>query len=296
MIRAFENSSWSRKRVPRVSDSADMDMSDHMTSPVSLQAKHSPVLMNDPEKSPIRSPRRLQLSETQSQSTKSHYPAQHSDLVITLPRINQTRIKTPTRTYSIFPTYGLALPRESVSTTFSQGEEVIELPKPLFAHGHKRCFSGQSNATSATVQIGLRMSYPSHGLDPIYQSSLGTTRDVLFRSSTASDGSLHSIRGTPSHLEKKTPGSDISILPVHANEKRTPSQVLGPRANLLSPNWIFRNGSNSGFKAHTMNRDVMKSLPPNPTDEVALEYDFGVSSETRKPSWRHEAVSSQEWI
>lgn len=297
MIRAIGNSWWPKKRTLRISDSADMDMYDHMTSPVSLQAKHSPTLADDPEKSPIKSPSWPQVPKFQSQSTNIHIPALPSNAVITLPsKINLTRIKTPNRTYSIFPAYGLALTRESVSTTFSQGEEVIEMPKPLFAEGHKRAFSGQSNATSATVQIGLRMSFPSHGLDPSHQSHLGYTRDIPFRSSIASDGSLPHNRGTMSRRpESKNPGSDISILPIHSNETRTPSQVLGPRANLLSPNWIFRKGSNSG-SAQPMDRDVMKSLPPDPTGEASPGHDSRAFPKTFKAGWRHEAASFQQWI
>lgn len=290
MIQPIGTSWWSRKRSLRLSCSANMDVYDHMTSPVSLQA--SPSLVHDPEKAIFESPKQIQVSETQVQDADYPIQQQPPKTAIDLPpRAILTRPNTQNRVnYSIFPTQNTNIARESVSTTFSQDEdEDLELPKPLFAYTHKRNLSGQSNSTSATVQIGLRLSLPDHTLSPIQQSPVGTPD---LSPGSAPYISLSPIRGMMSSRSKgsKKPGSDIAILPIQPNEARTPSQILSPRSNLLSPSWIFCKGDTLGTGRRQGARDMMKSLPPvpageNPPAHSPKDSELGWRGQTQRSQW-----------
>lgn len=298
IIRAMKKPWWSSKRDLRIFETADMDMYDHMSSPVSLETNQSSELVNDPEKSPIRSPQRPLLPEIQSPLAHFLFPARPTRSEINLPStIAPTGINVQNRVnYSIFPTHGLALPRESVSTTFSQGEESIEMPKPLFAYSHKRAFSGQSNATSATVQIGLRMSYPGHGHNSTGQAFLGNIRDTS-RYSAASGGSFLPVRDTsqvPSWSNNAR--SDISILPTHSNETRVPSQVPSPRSNQLSPNWMSLKGSNVASNYQQTDGIMKKCLRPDLPGEGTPRHDLQGLPKSPKPAWRSEGAMCQRWI
>lgn len=287
---------WSRKRSLRLSSSPNMEVYDHMTSPVSLQTENSPKLMHDPE-ALFESPRQLQFSEAQMQVMDCAIQQQPPKTKVVLPpKATLTCPHTQHRAnYSIFPTQDMITARESVSTTFSQDEdEDLELPKPLFAYSHKRELSGQSNTTSATVEIGLRLSLPNHPLTPIEQSPVGNGPDPPLGSTPASSPSLN--RGMMSSRSdgSKKPSLDIAILPIHPNEARTPSQILSPRSNLLSPSWIFRKGDTLGPGRRQYERDMMKRLPPVPVDGNPLALHpqgsrngskLGWSSETRSQAW-----------
>lgn len=300
MIRPIGTSWWSGKRRMRLSSSTNMDVYDHMTSPVSLQSENSPKLMHDPEKALIESPRQIQVSETQVKS--SDYPIQQqlskSEAMLP-PKAILTRPNTQNRiNYSVFPTHNTITARESVSTTFSQDEEEdLELPKPLFySYAHKRELSGQSNSTSATVQIGLRLSIPNHVLTPIEQSPVGTTPDLPVGPTPTS--SVSPVRGMMSSRSdrSKKPGSDIAILPIQPNKARTPSQILSPRSNLLSPSWIFRKGDTLGFGHRQGEGDMMKSLPPVPAGETLSAVNPQGSPKVSKLDVRSETARRQAWI
>lgn len=302
MIRPIGTSWWSRKRRMRLSCSTKMDVYDHMTSPVSLQSENSPKLMHDPEKALVESPRQIQVSETQVQS--SDYPIQQQiskSEAISPPKAILTRPNTQYRVnYSMFPTHNTIMARESVSTTFSQDEdEDLELPKPLFySYAHKRELSGQSNSTSATVQIGLRLSIPNHVLTPIEQSPVGTTHDLPLGPTPTSSPSPSPIRGMkPSRSDRsKKPSSDIAILPIQPNEARTPSQILSPRSNLLSPSWIFRKGDTLGFGRQQGEGDMMKSLPPVPAGETLPALNPQGSPKVCKLNGKSETARRQAWM
>lgn len=300
MIQPIRTSWWSRKRSLRLSGSATMDVYDHMTSPVSLQTENSPTLMHDPEKALIEPPRQIQGSETQVQHPDCHIQQQPPEAeAISPPKPILTRPNTQHRVnYTIFPNHSTILVRESVSTTFSQDEEEdLELPKPLFySSAHKRELSGQSNTTSATVQIGLRLSISNQALTPIEQSPVGNAPDLPLGSNPTS--SVSPIRGMKSSRSdrSKKPGKDIAILPIHPNEARTASQILSPRSNLLSPSWIFRKGDTLSSGHWQAGRDMMKSLPPVPADETQPIPHPQCSLKDSKLGWRSETARVQAWI
>lgn len=293
MIQPIGTSWWSRKQRLRLSTPANMDVYNHMTSPVSLLSENSPTVMRDPEKALMESPRQIQVSEVQAKYTDhSIQPRIFKTEVNLPPKAILTRPNTQHRVnYSVFPN----MARESISTTFSQDEEEdLELPRPLFSYAHKRELSGQSNTTSATVQIGLRLSIPNHVLSPIEQSPVGNAPDLLALGSSPTV-SLTPIRGMkPARSNgSKKPGSDIAILPIQPNEARTPSQILSPRSRLLSPGWIFRRGDMLDSSHRVGDRDMMKSLPRFPALETRPP--SGLHLKEPKLGWRSE-TARQAWI
>lgn len=300
MIQPIGTSWWSRKRRLRLSSSANMDVYDHMTSPVSLQTENSPTSMHDPEKALFESPRQIQVSETHVQY--ANYPVHQqppNTKDVLPPKAILTRPNTQHRVnYSIFPTQDTVMARESFSTTFSQDEEEdLELPKPLFSYAHKRELSGQSNTTSATVQIGLRLSLPNRALSPIEQSPVGNGPD-LPPGSSPTTSSVSPIRGMMSSRPEgsKKPSIDIAILPIQPNKARTPSQIMSPRSNLLSPSWIFRKGGTFDSSRRQGEIGMMKSLPPVPVGETPPDPDPHSSPKDSKPGWSSKTERSQAWI
>lgn len=293
MIKACEKPGWSRKWAIKIP--ADMDICVYMDLPVSSQSERGHGLFGDNEKL-LREPSKKPLAtEIQAQYADRPVPPLPATAELKLPAKagltrpnNQNRIK-----YSIFPTPAPAAPRGSVSTTFS---EDIEIPKPLFAQ--QRELDRQSNVTSATVEIGLRLSYPARTLDPIEQSPVTNTSDSPFRSPHPLYGLPPPIRAMmPSRPDRlKKPGSDISILPTHPKDEHTASQALSPRSNLLSPTWIFRKETNVRCSPGQGERDMMKSLPPVPPGEAGSARRYRWSFKTFVPTRRSEAMASQDWI
>lgn len=183
MIQVSERSWWSRKRAFG-SPVPDIDICVYMDSPVSGQYEQSPTLTNDSEK--------ILISPSIRKPLPKAFKAQYEDRPVP-PQPCMTEVRPPSKAnlthhsnnsksriqYSLFPTPPLSsIHRDSVSTTFSEG--TIEAPKRLFVD--QRDLDRQSNVTSATVEIGLRLSYPVRALDPIEQSPIGRSSDSPFRS------------------------------------------------------------------------------------------------------------------
>lgn len=184
MIQVGERYRWSKKRAFEA-PAPDTGICVYMDSPVSARYEQSPTLTNNPERNLI--------SPSVRKPLPMSFKAQYADRPVP-PQPCMIEIRPPSRAnlkhhsknsknciqYSLFPTIPplSSIHRGSVSTTFSEG--TIEAPKPLFAD--QRDLDRQSNVTSATVEIGLRLSYPVRALDPIEQSPIGTALDSPFRS------------------------------------------------------------------------------------------------------------------
>lgn len=108
-------------------------------------------------------------------NVKPHSPhIQYVSQTLGMPQIAQPlplapppKARRPTTSrYSIFPTRG-EIPRVSWATSRSDSSsEIVQLPPPLFSSRHRR---DDSNQSSATVQIGLRL---SHAMGMISTDSL----------------------------------------------------------------------------------------------------------------------------
>lgn len=291
MIQASENYCF-KKRQLKVG-TTDLDMFDHMTSPVSLHTCNSQTLLDDPEKFAMKS-----ASEFQFHHTGSVNELQPSNINAALPapsiQIQPAQCGNQNRAnYSIFPTHTLEMARESVSTTFSQGDDDIELPKPLFAYSHTRDLSEHS----ATVQIGLRLSNLPHTLESVDSPTRSSVPRFLSPVGSPRSSPKAHKRAPPFPDLPKSPLNDIAILPIHPNEARTPSQSMSPKGDLLSPTWLLRNASQVNSKRRRgSEKDTMKSLPPTPPREAASSPSVQRSPDLSRLASRHDIPTTEKWI
>lgn len=258
-----KKSSCRKKRELEIYDSPELDLYHQMTSPVPLQGEGSKSLMKDLKKNQPQSSatgpsppaeKSKQPAGTQFHAARAAVPAPPPAIVLTSSPFQRHA------NYSIFPTRASAMTRESCSTTFSQGDDVLEVPQPLFAFGHKRDLSGQ---TSATVEIGLRLSNMSQAVaSPTCSASFVDSKLSIDNPQPPTSGKMM-FQPEPSTDMPKA----LSILPIHPSQHRTLSQSLSPRSDLLSPNYLLRKGSTMKFPDARRDRNVMKSLPPVPPGE-----------------------------
>ena len=175
-IRAIETP-WSDKGTIRVFGPSDLNVREHISYPVLWQEgdyDHNTLVARS-EKASQRSP-----TDSEYDAYSASGPFQH--VVFPSPTAKASRLTPPLRvgpvrqvtqnnsSYALFPTSTSTAAHVSSSTTFEIVNDDSELPlppAPLFAREHDRSTSSQS---SATVQIGLRLSYMNHALDPIEAS------------------------------------------------------------------------------------------------------------------------------
>ena len=168
---------WSKKRRLRIFGPSDLDMKMHISSPILFRKSFNEKADEDyqltaqsgrsPDVSPTVSPKRSNSSRTRLQyldfTTES--PVPRINLITQPIRLVSSQPTTQNRSnYSIYPTSASAIVRTSSSTTMSQGTELPIQPPPPLSRARERGFSEQS---SATVQIGLRLSYLHRALNPI---------------------------------------------------------------------------------------------------------------------------------
>ncbi|KAL8695666.1 MAG: hypothetical protein Q9224_003248 [Gallowayella concinna] len=169
--------------------------------------------------------------------------------------------------YSIFPTFRSAMLRNSMSTTFSQEEDTKSLqpPKPLAPFNHKRELSEQ---TSATVQIGLRLSNMSDAqrsnlLSPTASSCClplqGTSRSII----DSPPISPLSARWETARITSQ----DTMDLPLQLPRDSHDEQFQEPKLEFCVPG---REGQIQPRSQRKGDRPItMKALPPiPPTDSI----------------------------
>lgn len=275
---------WFKKRPGTIFAPSDLDSYDHMTSPFSPLDDTDHAVSKDAEKGGTvrfegrpphgKSPNQLKIDTSIPNISETAN-------VTPPPRIMLTPSASPQRSnYSIFPMHGLALARESGSTTFSMGYDDVEPPRPLFAYNHKRILSNQ---TSATVEIGYRFSHADPTLHPDLVSPISPNMPYSYQAtpSSAYHWDYAGSEGPASPGEYRDSRGAITILPTQPNEPRTPSQVSGPVSDMLSPSWFRRNGTILGSKSKRRERNMMKSLPPVPRSDNGSHYSMHMS---HKPS------------
>lgn len=268
MIQGSKRSWWSRKRAFEI-PAPDMDICVYMDSPVSVQSEQSPTLTIDPEKIPITPPNGKPLAKAiKNQHADRPIPSEPCMTEVQSPSkaslTNHSNISEGRVRYFLFPIPPsfLSVQRDSVSTTFSEG--TIEAPKPLFAD--QRDLDRQSNATSATVEIGLRLSYPVRALDPIEQSPIAKAPDSPFRSPPPLLGSLSPPRITADPPFRSPPplyasqGSNRSTL--HPN----PLLSLKPAPHMSPPPIRTMKPSRKIDMMKKSNRSDISILPTQPND------------------------------
>lgn len=176
-IRAVETP-WSDKRTIRVFGPSDLNVQEHISYPVLWNEKNlgPRSLTVTSEKASLHSGTEsdydaysssgpLQHIVFPSPKAKAYHPSMPSLKVVPMPQITRNN-----SSYALFPTAESTTAHMSSSTTYENDEGDWELPlppAPLFAHKYNRITSVES---SQTVQIGLRLSYMNHALDPIEAS------------------------------------------------------------------------------------------------------------------------------
>lgn len=268
MIRVSKRSRWSRKRAIET-PTPDIDICVYMDSPVSGQYEQSPTLTNDPEKIIVSPSIRKPLPEAlKAQYAGRPVPPQPCMTEVRPPsKANLTHHSNNSKSrvqYSLFPIPPplSSIHRDSVSTTFSEG--TVEAPKPLLAN--RRYLDRQSNMTSATVEIGLRLSYPVRALDSIEQTPIGRASDSPFRSPPPLHRSLYPTLNTADSPFRSPP-------PLYASQcsnRSTPdpnSLLCSKPAPHLSPPPIrSMKPSRTIDMIKQANRGEVSILPTKPND------------------------------
>lgn len=167
---------WSQKRRLRIFGPSDLDIKMHISSPILAQksfskspAEFTGQSERSPDVLPTLVPNRLNSSKTRLQhpNFSNEPPVPQTSPVEQRSRAMASQPATHNRSrYSVYPTSASATVRTSTSTTISQSTELPIQPPPPFSQAHERGFSEQS---SATVQIGLRLSYLHRALNPVEQ-------------------------------------------------------------------------------------------------------------------------------
>lgn len=168
---------WTEKRTMRVFGPSDLNMREHISYPVLWQVgdHDNDSFIATSEKSSVKSSENSDYDSFSTCGPLQHavFPSPKSNSPVT-PNTRNSPARQVTRNnsaYSIFPTSASSQQAHmSTSTTFSRFKDEYEMPlppPPLFATQHERNDSVQTRASSATVQIGLRLSYLNHALDPI---------------------------------------------------------------------------------------------------------------------------------
>ena len=185
-IRAVETP-WSDKRTIRVFGPSDLNIRDHISYPVlwhEADRDHNPFITKSEKSSPLSA-----IASSDYDTWSASGPLQHvvfpsptaksrADLRANRPLTPPLTIEPVRRLTRNNSSYGL-FPRSASGSVHALPKPTLDLekindrsdlplpPAPLFAHKHDRSVSAQS---SATVQIGLRLSYMNHALDPIEAS------------------------------------------------------------------------------------------------------------------------------
>ena len=288
---------WLRKRRLRIFGPNDLDTTMHITSPVphdSGNEKHwddrKGLLRNRQEQIPYRTraPLPINMGPGYQDAPKVHTSTNGMNRPETriFPQSTLSRFQSqrPSR-YSLFPTHASAGLRTSMSTTFSDGDDadLPQIPLPLFSPTHRRDTSDQ---TSATVEIGMRVSYFSHALEPIPSASLRGPNPPSLRSPTYGSQEPRSkgpsgIRD-PSLTDRSISSEDIIVLPLQNMSPQSDrfGHNVERTTSVRVPGWLTRQASRSRSQRIGLRRLTMKALPPDPPREGGI----GRSEDVRRRS------------
>ena len=248
----------------------------HISSPILYQESLNEKTddehqLNAPsERSPSKSPTLL---PNRSNSFRTRTP--HVNFTTEPPALKTSPITQPARVvssqpatqnrsnYSIYPTSGSAMVRTSASTTMSQGSEIPTETLPPFSRAHERGFSGQS---SATVQIGLRLSYLHRVLDPVEREPTSPSLHLpmqLTCSSRPSSTSSSSLFTRPM-TNRVVSNAENLRLPSQPGRVQISDQARMSRSDRPSSPWPIRETFIQKPTSDNSITGVTKPLPPVP--------------------------------
>ena len=271
---------WSQKRRLRVFGPSDLDMKMHISSPILFQKSLNEKADDDygltaqSERSPVVSPKLL---PDRSNSSRTRLQCLNFATEPPVPQLSP--IAQPTRAapsqpatqnrpnYSIYPTSASAMVPTSPSTFTSQGTELPIQPPPPFSRARERGFSGQS---SATVQIGLRLSYLHRALDAVEREpaspSLHLPLQLTHSSRSSSAGSSAIFTQPLDHYRV----SSEDILPLPTQPKKV--QILDEASAWSILETVTRDPTSDNSLI-----GIRKPLPPVPLTLTTPEPQPGAS-------------------
>ncbi len=285
---------WSRKRRLRIFGPSDLAMNVHISDPILLQKSFRESQDEDhdftarPKMSPDVSPiDRSKSSRTCLQhlnfAKDSSIPQPYSIAQPSRAVSSQPAVQNRTN-YSIYPTPASAMVRTSISTTMSQGTELPIQPLPPFSQARERGFSGQS---SATVQIGLRLSYLHRALDPVEREptspSLHLPLQLTSSSRPSSEGSIALSTQPLDHYSVST-NRNLPI-PLQPRKAQISERASMSRLGRQSSTWPIGETATDESASDDNLVGTTKPLPPVPltvrtTDSQlrAQDYSPGIQS------------------
>lgn len=165
--------------------------------------------------------------------------------------------------YSVYPTTASAIVRTSTSTAMSQDTEVPVQPPPPMSRPHERGFSGQS---SATVQIGLRLSYLHRALDPVEQEPASPSLHLPLqltssvRPSSTGSSTIFTQPMDHSHLSSR----ETLQMPNLPSKAQIPDLASMTRSEGGPSIWAMGRTAPSEFESDDSLVGTTKPLPPVP--------------------------------
>ena len=231
---------------------SDLDIGIHISSPVLLHKYHDDkdFFKTGEQQSPTDNVSMLETSLRQYTTSKERQAPRESRIEQSRQplRIIPAEQTQSTSHYSVFPTRR-SVARLSASTIFSNNSDsYLQIPAPLFGRNHHRA---ESEDTSATVQIGLRLSHAMSEDQEPFSSS-----ESLQVPSRVRSGPFSRFRRSPSPLRmarKRDSGNHTDLLP----------PIEHPRSMFFKSTWPMRKESLTKRKMQRK-PSVMKTLPEVP--------------------------------
>ena len=230
---------WGQKRRVRIWGASDLDMKMHISSPILLQ-KTLDEKEDDEIELTIRSDSPTYVSRPlPNRSNSSTTRLQFLDFATEppVPRIapvSQKSRGTPSQlnaqnrsVYSIYPT------PTSSSAIMAQGTDLPLRAQPQFSRARDRGFSEQS---SATVQIGLRLSYLGRALDR-EPTSPSLHLPLQLTSSPRPSSRASSILFTQPMGHYVLPSNEELPVPAQPEKVQIVDQAIMARSNGLHSRW-----------------------------------------------------------
>lgn len=244
------HAAWSKRREWRIFGSADLSLANHIDQPIYMDEQDDHSSSSSEDKKPLPGwhppmypgPSRLQ-------------DFQDNDISNVGTSGKQSRHTRNQSTYSLFPTND---PQKG-GMGMAGGFEDLAPPRPFFAGHHKR---DSSNFSSATVQIGLRLS--NAALPAAGASSDGEIRPPLPTQQVSDDSILLPIQRGDAPQAPRAPPEQINLWKTSNNHISSNEPQTDALARKDSLNKTNRN-RDSWQRDRDARYKTLPPIPPSPT-------------------------------
>ena len=283
---------WSEKRGIRRLGPGDLNIRDHISYPILCTPQEHDFGRDVDE---VYAPTPV-VSRTPSETDSIEKYLGHLDSKVSTqslrpsPVTEQRSVRPSTLNrsgYSFFPHRDSSTFVASTPSTIPPSTEKVELnlplpPAPLFSQKHTRVSSARSTS-SATVQIGLRLSHLGQTLDPFEKGSLSLRKGEadLSTESPAPNSGLPAIIPQPSQREMESQQKDFVI----------PHQTYMPLRQTMKPQQI---DIRPPFKGPDVSAPTLQNKNPEASESVPQRAQSAVPMSTRSP-YLHSSRNVPEW-